>query len=297
MLEFFGETKEDHPTTSKMLKHIIQIESIGEGYIEFVKGLQVYYSSFDFEMISGKHADRLLCETSVIRMTIDNLNYVRENKSKQVLYTWIIRQKVLYSILMKDEELRVEEEIHALIQDDRLGDDIKCRLVEFCKKAIKFEDKYNSVVVSKILSFDLFDGNYKVLFNRYEAHNRYTKKVKREIEQYAKSHIDELVGDKYKIPEGIFNLLFFDDSISIQVKELLLAGQIRYFTNDAIISLLLALGKSEIIHTIEGGRGKIAYSSSVQILLDAIIKKQLISSYKKNEEYLIIYPKRKMVTE
>lgn len=295
MMEFFGETKESHPTTTKMLKHIIQIENIGEGYIEFVKGLQVYYSSFDFEMISGKHADRLLCNTSIIRMTLDNLNYVRENKSKSILYTWIIRQKVLYFMLMKDEELRIEKELHALISDERMSDENKCRLLEFCQESIKFEDKYNSVVVSKILSLGLFDGNYKVLFNRYESKTRYTKSVKVEIEQYAKSHVSELAVVKYKIPKSIFNMLFCDDTITTSAKELLLAGQMRYFTNDEIISLLSVLGKAEILHTIEGGRGKIESRGSIQALLDALVKRQLISSYKIERDEIVLYPKRKVV--
>ena len=156
MITLLGENEDKHPLVNKMFKQIIEMENIGEGYVRLVTDLGAGYNTFSFDEISKEHVELLLCQTGVVHMTTANLEYVRTNMRRNVLLTWIIKRINTYISLMKNEGLRIEDELHALISDKRTDDNEKCSLLSLCKEPIEFSDKYNSIVVSEILSKDLF---------------------------------------------------------------------------------------------------------------------------------------------
>ena len=292
--EFFGEDEKEAELTKKMVNQIYVFENFGTGYVPLLLGLNVYYETFDFENIDKKNLEVILRKTSIIRMNEAHLLKVRKEWETDVLMDWITKQISRYCVLMKSEKLHVEKELQSLIQDDRVMEETKCTLITYCKEPIMIQDSYNSVIVQKILETEKFAGNYGVLFNRYIPEQRYSKEVKTLIEDYSIRHIKEIIPLRTRVPQRIMELVLEDGRVTQADKKLLIAKQVDYLIKPLLDNMLSQLYESEFLNVVRGKQVKVSTNEANQILLDALVRKGWVSSYKADEEMYIVYPKRNM---
>lgn len=292
MKEFFKETEGVTTLTSKMVNQIFAFQNFGQGYVTILLGLNVYYEAFDFDNTDKKNVEIILRRTQIVRMNETQLLKVRKEWPSDVLMDWIVKQIARYCVLMKSEKLHVEKELQSLIQDERVSEGIKCMFISYCKESIMILDSYNSTVVAKILETEHFAGNYGVLFNRYMAKQRYSKEVKAMIEDYSIRHIKEIIPLRTRVPQRIMELAVEDGRVTQADKKLLIARQVDYLIRPLLEKMLSRLKETEFLYAVQGKQVKVPTSEVNQILLEALVQKEWVSSYKADEEMYIVYPKR-----
>lgn len=292
MLQYLGEPENNHPKTNTLLRQLLNLEGMGDGYRTMLMELHVWYSKFPWSQVTESQIGDLVA-ANIIQMTSANLKSMREREDMELLSEWISMQPDTYCKLMEDETLRVEDELHELLDCSNLDESTKEKLVGYCGKPIQVKTGYNSGVISAILNADLLGGGYSALFNRYE-HRRYSKELVGQIEEYWILNVKKAQTLKTKIPDTLLRCICRDERVLETDKKVLITAQTAFHDRAAIEKLLELLEEDQYLMVLRGQQGRIAATETDRHLLEALLQKGWIFSYKaEGDEYMITPGKKR----
>lgn len=288
MEKYLGEPENNHPKTNTLLRQLLNLENMGEGYRTMLMELHVWYSNFPWSQVTESRIGDLVA-ANIIQMTAANLKSMRAREDMELLSEWISMQPNTYCKLMEDETLRVEDELHELLDCGNLDESTKEELVGFCGSPIQVKPGYNSGVVSAILNADLLGGGYSALFNRYE-HGRYSKELVSQIEEYWILNVKKAQTLKIKMPDKLLKCICRDERVLETDKKVLITTQIAFHDRGAIEKLLELLEEDQYVIALRGQQGRIDAAEADRHLLEALLQKGWIASYKADDDEYIITP-------
>ena len=204
----FSKTEYDEDIKEKLFVSVIKCYDLSNlKYKQILVSLKFWYNNFNIEDIPDDKMT-ILIDTGIIRMTVDNLKFIRENYIDQKVY--FIRKNVEKYIDIMNEILFVREELLEILTWD-ISDELKIRLLEFTDDEISIIGKnYSSVICLHILDNNFAELDLPELFSSFD---QWDNSIQAKIFDYAMENIESIISDPSHVSERLKSNLFHSDKV------------------------------------------------------------------------------------
>lgn len=276
----FSKTEYDEDAKEKFFDSVVICNGIDDSkYRQILVSLKFSYDTFD---IAGIYDDKItiLIDTNIIRMTADNLKYMRENYPNQTFY--YIRKSIEKYIDIVDEALFSREEMLEILAWD-ISDKLKIKLLELSDEEISIIGKnYSPAVCLHILDNNFAKSDLPDLFSSFE---QWDNSVQAKIFDYAVRHIASIIDDPNSASQKLTNNLLHSERVNRDEKIDLFIAIIPVLCEDSIKGILTLLNLTDYLKIFDTrSRPKFEINDENEKLLTAFKESNLIDSYEENPE-------------
>lgn len=276
----FSKTEYDEDAKEKLFDSVVICNGIDDSkYRQILVSLKFSYDTFDIAEISDDKII-ILIDTNIIRMTADNLKYMRENYPNQTFY--YIRKSIEKYIDIVDEALFSREEMLEIIAWN-ISDKLKIRLLELSNEEISIIGKnYSPAVCLHILNNNFAKSDLPDLFSSFEQWDNF---VQEKIFDYAVRHIATIIDDPNSVSQKLTNNLLHSERVNRDEKIDLFIAIIPVLCEDSIKGILTLLNLTDYLKIFDTrSRPKFEINDENEKLLTAFKESNLIDSYEENPE-------------
>lgn len=276
----FSKTEYDEDAKEKLFDSVVICNGIDNSkYRQILVSLKFSYDAFDIADISDDKIT-ILIDTNIIRMTADNLKYIRENYHNQIFY--YIRKSIEKYIDIVDEALFSREEMLEIIAWN-ISDKLKIRLLELSDEEISIIGKnYSPAVCLHILNNNFAKSDLPDLFSSFEQWDNF---VQEKIFDYAVRHIATIIDDPNSVSQKLTNNLLHSERVNRDEKIDLFIAIIPVLCEDSIKGILTLLNLTDYLKIFDTrSRPKFEINDENEKLLTAFKESNLIDSYEENPE-------------
>ena len=276
----FSKTEYDEETKERLFESVIICNDIDTSkYKQILVSLKFHYNNFNIKDISN---DKIvvLINTNIIRMTANNLEFMRETYPNQNSY--FIRKNIEKYVEIMDDALLSREELLEILTWD-ISDELKVRLLEFTAEKISIIGKnYSLPVCLHILDNNFIESDLPNLFSSFE---QWDNSVQAKIFDYAVSNIVSIIDDSNSVSEKLKNNLFHSDRVSRDSKIDLLIAILSDINEDSIKDILTLLNLTDYLKIFDiHSRPKFEINDENEKLLFAFKENNLINNYEESEK-------------
>ena len=223
----------------KFLDAVVQCNSLRDDkYSEFTKTIERKYEEFIFEDIEEKKM-KILIENSVIMMNPENLEFVRNNYSKEVLYHFITKRIDEYDQIIEEQPnlLDVTEMEYVISTESGVLQENQLKLLKLKNGKLSIKGKsYSDLIKLYILSHNFSEDDYEYLINDYD---KFSNDIRKTIVNLIASRIEKTIEMKYPISKTLFDDLIDSSQMSDeQIKYILALALPNIGENDCIEYLI-----------------------------------------------------------
>ena len=205
----FSKTEYDENTKGALFDSVITCSDIGNSkYAQILSSLNFVYDDFD---ISGISDDKIaiLIDKKIIRMTTDNLSFIRNNYPDQKFHFIHINMKEYVDTVGKT--LFSQNELVEILTWD-INDDLKISLLKMSKEPISIIGKgYSTAVCLHILSNNFAESDLPSLFSSFE---QWDDSIQEKIFDHAVNNISCIIDNQDSIPTKLIKSLLNSESVS-----------------------------------------------------------------------------------
>lgn len=287
----FSKTEYNEDTKGKLFDSVIICNDIDNSkYKQILVSLKFIYDNFDIAEISDDKIT-ILIDTDIIRMTADNLKFMRENYLNRKFY--FIRKNIEKYIDIMDDTLFSREELIEILTWD-ISDELKIKLLELSDDEISVIGKnYSPVVCLHILNNNFSESDLPDLFSSFE---QWDNSVQAKIFEYAIRSIVSIIDDPKSVSEKLKNNLLHSDKVNRDAKIDLLIAMIPNLSEDYIKEILTLLNLTDYLKIFDTrSRPKFEINDENEKLLTAFKEANMINNYEESSEkegyYKITRPK------
>ncbi|MBS4203671.1 hypothetical protein [Lederbergia citrea] len=181
-------------------------------YIEILTSLDFSYNHFDISGISDEKL-RILIDEGIVPMNLDNLLFIRENYSNQVLY-FIEKNTNEYANTIHSEVFVLDEVVEILSWD--VSDDIKIRLLGYTSERLSILNKgYSTAVNAMILKNNLEPNDLSHLYDTFED---WDDEIQQTIHDLAINRIKLIISDPKDVSNELRKTLFASSGLDFSLK-------------------------------------------------------------------------------
>ena len=161
----FSKLKGEESIKEKLFENVIKCGSIlNSKYEQILVSLGFYYDDFDLLNIPSDKLT-ILINTNIIRMTVNNLSFLRDNYPDQK-FCFIHKNIDGYADIMSGDLFSQEELLEILTWD--ISDELKIKLLEFSDEEISVIGKdYSTTVCRYILDNNFKNSDLITLFSSF----------------------------------------------------------------------------------------------------------------------------------
>ena len=239
--------------------------------------LKYHYNNFELFNIPR---DKLiiLIDTSIIRMTVDNLNFLRDNYPDEKFH--FIRHNLDEYVDIMSRDLFLQEELLEILTWD-ISDEVKIKLLEFSDDAISVIGKnYSTDVCLYILNNNFMDSDLISLFSSYD---QWEASIQEIILDYAARNVTSIIDTPKNVSERLKDDLLHADILNREIKIDLLISMMPALSKDNIKKYLVLLGLENYNKIFEPhSRPRFKISEENENLLTAFKKSGLIENYEES---------------
>ncbi len=276
----FSKTEYDKDIKEKLFDSVIICNDINNlKYKQILVSLKFMYDNFDIAEISDDKI-AILIDTDIIRMTIDNLKFMRENYLNWKVY--FIRKNIEKYIDIMDDALFLQEELIEILTWD-ISDELKTQLLEFTDDEISVIGKnYSLVICLHILNNNFSESDLPDLFSSFE---QWDDSIQTKIFDYAVKNIASIMDNPISVSERLKNNLLHSDRVSRDEKIDLLIAIMPELCGDSIKEILTLLNLTDYVKIFDTrSRPKFEINDENEKLLTAFKENKLIDNYQENPE-------------
>lgn len=288
----FSKTEYNEDAKEKLFDSVIICNDIDNSkYKQILVSLKFIYDNFDIAEISDDKIT-ILIDTDIIRMTADNLKFMRENYLNRKFY--FIRKNIEKYIDIMDDALFSREELIEILTWD-ISDELKIKLLELSDDEISVIGKnYSLVVCLHILNNNFSESDLPDLFSSFE---QWDTTVQAKIFEYAIRSIVSIIDNPKSASEKLKNNLLHSDKVNRDAKIDLLIAMIPNLSEDNIKEILTLLNLTDYLKIFDTrSRPKFEINDENEKLLTAFKESNLIDNFeecsKKEGYYKIIRVKK-----
>lgn len=262
---------------------IICDELLNIKYKEILISIGFIYERFDIKDISNEKFN-ILVEEKVIKMSLDNLKFIRENYSNSIM-DFIRKNIVEYTNILTKETFVLNELIEILLWD--IDDNIKIQLLKLTDESISIIDKkYSSIVNEYILKNNLDQGDLPKLFNNYEDYDSLIKPI---IYELSIKYISKIIDNTQNISNELIKQIFYLKDLDNDNKTDLFIGLLPTLNTAKVKQYLDLLGLTDYLKLFEPrSRPRFIINSKNQKILEALKNSNFIYDFEidlKRDEY------------
>lgn len=287
----FSKAEYDEDTKGRLFDSVIICNDIDNSkYKQILVSLKFIYDNFDIAEISDDKIT-ILIDTDIIRMTADNLKFMRENYLNRKFY--FIRKNIEKYIDIMDDALFSREELIEILTWD-ISDELKIKLLELSDDEISVIGKnYSPVVCLHILNNNFSKSDLPDLFSSFE---QWDNSVQAKIFEYAIRSIVSIIDDPKSASEKLKNNLLHSDKVNRDAKIDLLIAMIPNLSEDYIKEILTLLNLTDYLKIFDTrSRPKFEINDENEKLLTTFKEANMINNYEESSEkegyYKITRPK------
>ena len=274
----FSKTEYDENTKGALFDSVITCSDIGNSkYAQILSSLNFVYDDFD---ISGIYDDKIaiLIDKKIIRMTTDNLSFIRNNYPDQKFHFIHINMKEYVDTVGKT--LFSQNELVEILTWD-INDDLKISLLKMSKEPISIIGKgYSTAVCLHILSNNFAESDLPSLFSSFE---QWDDSIQEKIFDHAVNNISCIIDNQDSIPTKLIKSLLNSESVSRDEKLDLFAAIMPGLCVDDIQSILILLNLTDYLKIFDmRSRPKFEINNESEKLLAAFKECHLIDSYEES---------------
>lgn len=276
----FSKTEYDEDTKEKLFDSAIICNDINNSkYKQILVSLEFFYDNFDIAEIADDKII-ILIDTDIIRMTADNLKFMRENYLNLKFY--FIRKNIEKYIDIMDDALFSQEELLEILIWD-ISDELKIQLLEFSNNEISIIGKnYSPVICLHILNNNFSESDLSELFSSFE---QWDGSIQAKIFDYAVKNIESIMDNPISVSEKLKNNLLHSDKVSRDKKIDFLIAIMPELCRDSIKEILTLLNLMNYLKIFDTrSRPKFEINDENEKLLTAFKENNLIDSYQENPE-------------
>ncbi len=276
----FSKLEFDDAIKEKLFDNVIICDSIENSrYEQILVSLEFYYDNFEIEDIPNDKIS-ILINTNIIRMTADNLKFLRENYPNQNLS--FIRNNIERYIDIMDDDLFLQEELLEILAWD-ISDELKIKLLEFSRDTISVIGKnYSTSVCLYILNNNLMNSDLMALFSSFE---QWDDPIQTKIFDYAVSNITDIIDNPDDVSEKLKSNLLCTDKLNKDIRIDLLIAIMPSLSEGYIKEILALLDLTNYIKIFDTrSRPKFAINDESEKLLTAFKEKGLICNYEEIQD-------------
>lgn len=276
----FLKTEYDEDTKEKLFDSAIICNDINNSkYKQILVSLEFFYDNFDITEIADDKIT-ILIDTDIIRMTADNLKFMRENYLNLKFY--FIRKNIEKYIDIMDDALFSQEELLEILIWD-ISDELKIHLLEFSDDKISIIGKnYSPNICLHILNNNFSESDLSELFSSFEQWDDF---IQAKIFDYAVKNIESIMDNPISVSEKLKNNLLHSDKVSRDKKIDLLIAIMPELCRDSIKEILTLLNLTDYLKIFDTrSRPKFEINDENEKLLAAFKGNNLIDSYQENPE-------------
>ena len=274
----FSKTEYDKDIKEKLFDSVIICNDINNSkYRQILVSLKFSYNNFDIAEISDDKLT-ILVDTDIIRMTADNLKFMRENYLNRKIY--FIRKNIEKYIDIMDDALFSQEELLEILTWD-ISDELKIQLLEFSDDEISVIGKnYSPVICLHILNNNFSESDLPDLFSSFDQWDAF---IQAKIFDYAVKNIASIMDNPISVSERLKNNLFRSDKVSRDEKIDLLIATMPELCGDSIKEILILLNLTDYVKIFDTrSRPKFEINDENEKLLTAFKENKLINDYQEN---------------
>ncbi|WP_124100971.1 hypothetical protein [Ruminococcus sp. Marseille-P6503] len=272
----FSKLEFDDAIKEKLFDSAIICNSIENSkYEQILVSLKFYYDNFGIVDISNDKIE-ILINTNIIRMTADNLNFLRENYPDQNFN--FIRKNIERYIDIIDSNLFLQKELLEILTWD-ISDELKIKLLEFSDSAISVIGKnYSTSVCLHILNNNLMRSDLMTLFSSFE---QWDDVIQTKIFAHAVNNITDILDNPNNISQKLRDDLLRTDELSKDTRIDLLIAILPNLSEDYIKEILTLLNLNDYLKIFDTrSRPKFEVNDENERLLTAFKDNQYIEDYK-----------------
>ena len=276
----FSKTEYDEDAKEKLFDSVVICNGIDNSkYRQILVSLKFSYDAFDIADISDDKIT-ILIDTNIIRMTDDNLKYIRENYHNQIFY--YIRKSIEKYIDIVDETLFSREELLEILTWD-ISDKLKIRLLELSDEEISIIGKnYSPAVCLHILNNNFAKSDLPDLFSSFEQWDNF---VREEIFDYAVRYITSIIDDPNSVSQKLINNLLHSERVNRDEKIDLFIAIIPALCEESIKGILTLLNLTDYLKIFDTrSRPKFEINDENEKLLTVFKESNLIHNYEESPE-------------
>lgn len=276
----FSKTEYDKDVKEKLFDSVIICNDINNlKYKQILVSLKFMYGNFDIAEISDDKI-AILIDTDIIRMTVDNLKFMRKKYLDWKAY--FIRKNIEKYIDIMDDALFLGEELLEILTWD-ISDELKTQLLEFTNDEISVIGKnYSPVICLHILNNNFSESDLPDLFSSFE---QWDDPIQTKIFDYAVKNIASIMDNPTFVSERLKNNLLHSDRVSRDEKIDLLIVIMPELCGDSIKEILTLLNLTDYVKIFDTrSRPKFEINDENEKLLTAFKENKLIDNYQENPE-------------
>lgn len=276
----FLKTEYDEDIKEKLFDSVIICNDINNSkYKQILVSLKFTYDNFDIVEISDEKIT-ILIDAGIIRMTVGNLKFMRENYLNWTGY--FIRKNIDTYIGIMDDTLFSQEELLEILTWD-ISDELKIQLLEFSDDEISvIGKKYSPVICLHILNNNFSASDLPDLFSSFDQWDAF---IQAKIFDYAVKNIASIMDNPISVSEKLKNNLLDSDKVSRDEKIDLLIAIMPELCRDSIKEMLTLLNLTDYLKIFDTrSRPKFEINEENEKLLTAFKENNLIDNYQENPE-------------
>lgn len=276
----FSKVECEDTIKEKLFDSVITCDSIENSkYEQILSSLEFYYDNFDILDISNDKI-LILINTNIIKMTAENLRFLRKNYSNQK-FDFIGKNIETYIDIMDMDVFSQEELLEILTWN--ISDELKVKLLQFSDDAISVIGKnYSIATCLYILNNNLSNSDLMALFSMFE---QWDDVIQEKIFELGITNITDIIERPDNISEKLKDKLIHTDQLSKDIRIDLLIAMMPTLDEEYIKEILALLDLSNYIKIFDKrSRPKFKISDESEKLLTAFKEKHLIYNYEESRD-------------
>lgn len=249
-------------------------------YKAILCSLQRHFTSFSFENIDDDKVE-ILIDLQIIRMTLENLTFMREHYPNHVL-SFIIKNQKAYIENTIDKNSFIQAETLNVLSSS-VESSYKIELLKLTDQAISVRKvDYSADVESYILQHNFFKDDLPYLLESYDQLNPLSQKI---VEHLSKVYIDEISINEFQISYMLLLKLLDDKSLDFSIRLKLFSFSMDKLDHTQCKSCLDKLPEHNYLSLFDGKRPKFEICDVNKRILNTFQRKGWITKYEEEENF------------
>lgn len=268
----------DEDTGHAIFESLINCNDMSnDRYETILPTFNLFYNSFSFEGVAEEKI-KILINKKIIRMSKENLNFIREYFEDSLL-EFIVINIEKYVELIEEDSFSINETI--IMLDQPVDELYKIKLLNLTSEKISLIGKnYSKTIKTHILNNNFDNSDMPYLVRSYSNEH---KEIKLIIERLIIDDFEKIIEEEIQIPYLLFKEILKSNELITEVKKEIFAISLSLFNLSQTIELIGILDLEEYEGLFNRKRPKITATEIDKKILTIFKQKGWITKFEEDE--------------
>lgn len=284
------EEKYGEEIRSKFFNQIVKCNELKDKqYNSIFKNCNRYYKYFSIENLNEDKVD-ILIRCKVIRMNSETLIFMRKEYSNNIGNYLDNYSNDYYDLIIDNIQLFDYDELLYILESNQFSVLQKTNLMDCTDRTITYSFNYLDKVKIAILANHLDEDDYQLISDGF---NNETDDVKNKISEVFNGNLSIVISKNISMNQELLFNLFDEYEINENRKLLLINNSIEKYDFDSIRKCFEYISGENFNDIFMGKNPKITINDTNESILHILKSKEIVSSFKEENDYYRVYIKHR----